>query len=340
MKPIILYPPTIDWDHLYQRPQQLLTALARLGCACVFCNINLQKCHPQGISYLSENLVLANGFGLNDAVDWARMAYPQSPRIAYFTYPLHISQIRLLPVDLILFDSVDEPSDEFANWLPSYAQAVQTADVVIASAASLITRAQPYSNSEVHSVPNGSDYEHFQTAQTRQKIDCHPFNGGKPIIGYIGAIAPWLNRHLINSMARCLPNYEFVFIGPLLLQKGVAFASSNMHYLGHKTYADVPRYLSNFNYCLIPFSITEMTKGVNPVKFWEYLASGIPILSTPLPEIPPQYVTTITEDMFPGFSPTPDESGREARIKLARDNSWMERATRVLDIIRHKLECG
>lgn len=235
---------------------------------------------------------------------------------------------------------MDEPLGEFASWLPSYAKAVQSSDVVIASAQSLVKRAVQHTTSEVYLVPNGCDYNHFQFAQTRHSIDHKPFNHDKPIIGYIGAIAPWLDRNLINEMGRYLPNYEFVFIGPLLQQKGIAFTSSNMHYLGPKSYADLPLYLSNFSYCLIPFKLTEMTIGVNPVKFWEYLASGHPILSTPLPEIPQELVTMITSTTLPHLYPGLVDQGRDARIRLARDNSWIERAKKLLAIISRTLECG
>ena len=340
MRPIIVYPPTIDWDHLHQRPQQLLKALSQLDCLCVFCNINMHKRYETGFCYINDNLVLANSVPFSKALQWSRDSYPQSPLIAYFTYPPHIDQIKQLHVDLIIFDSVDEPVGEFVSWLPSYANAVQSSDVIIASAHSLIERAIQYTKSPVYLIPNGCEYNHFQTAQTRHTIDCEPFNQGRPIIGYIGAIAPWLDRGLINEMGRSLPEYEFVFIGPLLYQKGMAFTSNNMHYLGPKDYADLPRYMSNFNYCLIPFKLTEMTKGVNPVKFLEYLSSGIPILSTALPEIPQEYVNIITEDTFCRSSMKLGIDGREGRIKLARDNCWTDRAEKLIAIIRNKLECG
>ncbi|MBP2627879.1 MAG: hypothetical protein H6Q68_2590 [Firmicutes bacterium] len=340
MKPIIIYPPTIDWDHLHQRPQQLLKALSQLDCLCVFCNINMHRRYSTGFSYMSDNLVLANGIHFSKALQWSRTSYPQSPLIAYFTYPPYIEHIMGLHVDLILFDSVDEPIDEFASWLPSYAKAVQNSHIIIASAHSLVKRAGQYTKSQVYLIPNGCDYNHFQAAQIRHTIDYEPFNRGRPIIGYIGAIAPWLDRNLINKMGHSLPDYEFVFIGPLLHQKGMAFTSSNMYYFGPKNYADLPRYMSNFSYCLIPFKLTEMTMGVNPVKFWEYLASGNPILSTPLPEIPQKYVTVITEDTFYASSIKLENVGREERIKLARDNSWTERASNLLAIIKRKLECG
>lgn len=340
MKPVLIYPPTIDWDLLHQRPQQLFKALSELGSICIFCNKNLQKLHPDGFIPLKQNLLLANGQGFSSTVQWARAMYPNQPIVAYFTYPPQIKEILSTKVDLIIFDSVDEPTGEFANWLPGYAESVRRADVVLTTARSLVYRAQSIIDKEIHFLPNGCDYNHFKTAQTPQYVEGEPFTQGRPIIGYIGAIAPWLDMPLINTMARCLSNYEFVFIGPLLLQKWVAFPNSNMHYLRYKDYSELPAYLSNFSYCLIPFKITEMTKGVNPVKYWEYLASGIPILSTPLPEVSAEYVTTIAESMFPGFSPSSDVERRNDRIRLARDNSWTNRAVKLAEIICSKLECG
>ncbi|MCX7782007.1 MAG: glycosyltransferase family 1 protein, partial [Negativicutes bacterium] len=125
-----------------------------------------------------------------------------------------------------------------------------------------------------------------------------------------------------------------------LKQNWLAFTSPNMHYLGYVDYPSLPRYLSNFTYSLIPFKLTPMTQGVNPIKLWEYLASGIPILSAPLPEIPREYVTVVSEDMFPGFVFAPSRSDRQARIQFARENSWQHRASTLYDLIIARLATG
>lgn len=340
MQPVIIYPRTIDWDILHQRPQQLLKALAGLGCICIFCNPNLSKRYPGEFIYVNDNLVLANNKDLNTVIEWARTNYRHQPISVYFTYPPQIKQILSMKVDLIIFDSVDEPSCEFANWLSSYNEAVRAADIVAATSQSLLERVNKIRKDDVLFLPNACDYEHFSTAQTKQFIDCEPFNGSKPVAGYFGAIAPWVDIKLINWMAHCLTDFEFVIIGPLLCQKWVAFTSPNIRYLGSKEYCELPKYLSNFSYCLIPFKLTAMTRGVNPVKFWEYLASGIPILSTALPEVPPAYATTICEEMFPGYIPSADNQGRTARIALARNNSWTVRAGKLLQAIQSKLQFG
>jgi glycosyltransferase involved in cell wall biosynthesis len=340
MQPVIIYPPTIDWDQLHQRPQQLLKAMSRLGAISLFCNLNLHGRHSAGLERISNNLILANGMPLDQTIAWARTAYPSCPVVIYYTYPPHVYVIDKIKTDLVIFDSVDEPAGEFVSWYNGYAQAIARADIVIASACSLVDGARRHTDKPVHLIPNGCDYEHFARARQRQFVDNPSFNQGKSIIGYIGAIAPWLDWRLINTMAHCLPEYQFVFIGSPLIQYGVTFANKNMDYPGHIHYEELPRYLSNFSFCLIPFKLTAMTRGVNPIKFWEYLASGIPILSTALPEIPAGYATIINEDMFPGFQPVPDDEGREARIALARNNSWSSRAERMVELIRFKIEQG
>jgi hypothetical protein len=86
--------------------------------------------------------------------------------------------------------------------------------------------------------------------------------------------------------------------------------------------------------------ITEMTKGVNPIKFWEYLASGKPILSTALPEIPPEYVITVSEDSFPGSIPESSLMGHKDRIQLAQNNNWTKRADKIFALLCQKLAIG
>ena len=340
MRPVIIYPPTIDWDQLHQRPQQLLKAMSRQGAISLFCNLDLHRQHPEGIEHLSAELILANQLSLQQAAAWARTNFPSSPLIIYYTYPPQTALVRSVKADYRLFDSVDEPAGEFASWQNGYREAVSSADVVITSARSLTEKAALFTQQPVNLVPNGCDFEHFRPSENRDPPTCAPFTSGKPVIGYIGAIAPWLDWGLINTMAHNLPDFEFVFIGSLLLQRGVGFANKNMHYLGHKPYELLPVYLSQFSHCLIPFQITEMTVGVNPVKFWEYMASGRPVLSTALPEIPPEYVTVINEEMFPGFRPPQEDVGQDARIALARDNSWEKRAKEVLRLLHEKLEEG
>lgn len=340
MRPVIIYPPTIDWDQLHQRPQQLLRALSRYGAVAVFCNLNLHQKHSAGIEAVTQTLLLANDMSLAQTLQWVRDTYPQSPAVIYFTYPPQSSFISQLHADLLIFDSVDEPAGEFAGWRSGYQAATNTSDIVLASAAALFDRARQSTGKPVYLLPNGCDFEHFKAAQQRHCLKEEPFSLDKPIIGYIGAIAPWVDWRLVNSMAHYLPDYEFVFIGAPLLQSGVGFANKNMHYLGHKDYSLLPGYLSNFSYCLIPFKITEMTKSINPVKFWEYLASGIPILATPLPEIPANSAILISEEMFPGFYPEPNIARSAERIHLAEANSWNIRAEQLLVIIQTRLEQG
>ncbi|AEG58836.1 glycosyltransferase [Desulforamulus ruminis] len=337
MVPVIVYPPTVDWDYLHQRPQQLLKALSRCGCPSVFCNLNLEHRHTAGFQSVDENLILANQVDLPEAVQYAKQVYPGYPVVIYYTSPLQVQNIHPAQGDLVVFDSIDEPVCEFAHWFPNYDQAVKKADLVIASARSLVSRAGFYRGDGAFLIPNGCDYEHFSQAQTRHTVNEFPFTTGKPLIGYIGAMATWLDWPLIDTLAHRLHNYEFVFIGPLHFGKPPVQAP-NVHYLGHREYRDLPFYLSNFSFCLIPLRLNQMTAGVNPIKFWEYLASGIPILSTELPEVDPDYVVTIRSESLPDIKRIKSKKGKEDRIALARLNSWHERAKKLLTLIQGELK--
>lgn len=338
MKPVIIYPPTVDWDYLHQRPQQLLKALAGCGCLSIFCNLNVSGKHPAGFETFSENMLLANHVDLNSVVDWAKSNYPGHPTIIYFTSPLQAREVYSVHADLVVFDSIDEPVHEFSHWLPDYDYAVKNADLVIASAISLASRAGLCRNEEVFLIPNGCEYEHFRLAQTKQPLDEFPFNTGKPILGYIGSIATWLDWDLIKALSHTLKDYELVLIGSLCQVGKPPVQAPNIHYLGHKDYRDLPLYLSNFSLCLIPLQINDMTVGVNPIKFWEYLASGIPIVSTPLPEVDQDYVITVDRTNLADLITGKSQRTREERIGLAMTNSWHSRAQKLTEILFRKIK--
>jgi hypothetical protein len=107
-----------------------------------------------------------------------------------------------------------------------------------------------------------------------------------PVAGYIGAIAKWFDINLLIEVAQKLPGWMFVLVGTTA---GCATWNAkripNIKIVGEVPYTDVPAQLERFDVCMIPFRITELTKATNPVKVYEYLASGRPVVSTPIPEV-------------------------------------------------------
>ena len=108
----------------------------------------------------------------------------------------------------------------------------------------------------------------------------------KPIVGYYGAIADWFDLNLVTSLAESRPQYYFVLIGQVHgidISKLASLPNVNM--LGEKNYREIPLYLSHFDVCLIPFVLNKLTKGVDPVKMYEYFSQGKPVVATDMAEL-------------------------------------------------------
>lgn len=210
------------------------------------------------------------------------------------------------------------------------------ADLIFATSTKLLERK---SGSKVQAVflPHGVDFEHFRPA-----ADCvvpeEMKNLQRPLIGMYGTLAPWVDSDLLVQVARAFPQASVVLIGArtdFRLPRGVL----NLHWLGARPYAELPRYAAHFDVGLIPFRRNELTAYVNPLKFLEYLALGLPIVSTPLPDLSRfaehVYIAHGSEDFVHKVKLALDDKAparRQERIELAARESW---ETRVKTFFQH-----
>lgn len=329
----LLYPPTIDWHYLYQRPQQLFSAIARLGWRTVFCNLDQYIPQSSGIKQLAPRLFLVNH------ADPYRIPMEEAP-LLWITYPPHIKILNQYPHQAVIFDAVDEPSEEFKHWGHSAALMARQSDLIIAASAQI---AEYYAQFQrpVHLVPNGVDYDHFAPGGP---FPPEPFDLRgipHPRIGYMGALASWIDWALLQDVIKKHPKYSFIFIGPLLGRIDLP-TGPNVFYLGRKAYSALPAYLHRMDLLLIPFRVSSMTRACNPVKLWEYLATGKPIVSTGLPEVSAITGVYIGEDAA-GFADrirealpsSQDNQAAAQRIAIARKNSWNIRAQDIIRLINN-----
>ena len=165
---------------------------------------------------------------------------------------------------------------------------VRRADLVLTSAESLC-RARRALNPCTYFVSHGVDVAHFSRALDR---DLEPaadvadlVSEGKPVIGFFGLIAEWIDLELVAELARRRPEWRFVMIGKATVDLAPLRGLSNVRLLGQKSYASLPSYCRAFNVGVIPFRIDELTLNVNPLKLREYLAAGLPVVSSALPEV-------------------------------------------------------
>ncbi|MCC7360932.1 MAG: glycosyltransferase [Anaerolineales bacterium] len=264
-----------------------------------------------------------------------------------------------LPSSLLVYQCIDEHSAYPGAPTHSVAELEQAlmrrADIVITSSNTLYEdrrRLHP----QVVCLPNVADAPHFSRAlrpetQVPDEISRLP----KPIAGFIGNVSSFkVDFGLLAGLARRNPEWTFVLIGEV----GIGEAQTDLAQLralpniiltGPRPYAELPAYLKGFDVCLIPFQLNALTRGVFPMKFFEYFASGKPVVATPLPTLQDYAahcrLTAGVEDFSAALRQAASEDVTAAkvaaRVQLALDHSWDERMVQlsrvICPVLRQKL---
>ena len=214
----------------------------------------------------------------------------------------------------VFFDCVDLPEGEFSSHKRLLKKYISLADEV-----SVTSKAIQDSIPGSALIPNACFPEDWK--------DSSPILFGK-IAGYIGAIASWTDTRMIEQVAQIRKDYQFVFIGQKI---GRPYIPNGVRFIESKPYHQLPGYVASFTVGLAPFVKSEMTRAVNPVKVYEYLAAGVPVVATPLPEYQrmkfPVYTADNAKDMAELLDVNPD---RESLVAWAEGNTWIHRAEEFL----------
>jgi glycosyltransferase involved in cell wall biosynthesis len=212
---------------------------------------------------------------------------------------------------------------------------LRKADAVIVSAQRLYASKAPL-NPRTALVRHGVDFDHFRTAcggETRVPDEIARLP--KPLIGYFGLIGQdWVDIPLLEHVARRFAHGSLVMLGKVTADVSALARLPNVHLLGRKPYASLPGYCKGFDVALIPFPVSEVTLNANPLKAREYLAAGLPVVSTPIPEVevlgqcriggtPEQFAAEIEAALR---NPGPSA----ARSDTMREHSWQARLDEVV----------
>jgi glycosyltransferase involved in cell wall biosynthesis len=162
---------------------------------------------------------------------------------------------------------------------------VRRAHVVFTSAEKLRDERRSL-NPNTYFIPHGVDVAHFSRALDPSTVIPDDLHGlPRPVIGFFGLLADWVDLDLIRALAVARPQWSIALIGKAVTDLGPLRNVPNVHLLGQKPYATLPGYCRGFDVGLIPFRTNDLTMRVNPLKLREYLAAGLPVVSTPLPEV-------------------------------------------------------
>lgn len=218
-------------------------------------------------------------------------------------------------------------------------QLARRAELVVATSARLLERMKRL-NSRCHLVPNGCELDHFSRPLSSE-VPGELARLPRPILGYVGEVAEWLDTDALAGLARCHAGGSVVLVGPVRSDEiRRRLGLPNVHLLGARDYDSIPDYVGRFDICLIPFRISSFTESVNPVKLYEYLAAGRPVVSTPLPEVALHSdLVAVAEggrlhEAVAAVLSRPDtERDRARRRRFAAANTWDLRVERIASLL-------
>ncbi|WP_308515476.1 glycosyltransferase [Sphingomonas flavescens] len=263
----------------------------------------------------------------------AHVASIRGPLIAWYYTPMMLPFSRHLDADVVVFDAMDELSKfKFApaKLLELEQEVIDRADVVFTGGASLF-EAKKDRHANVHCFPSSVDRAHFCKARAHLFDPADQEDLPRPRLGFYGVLDERFDIDLLDAVAKMRPDWSFVMVGPVVkIAPEDLPKRSNIHYLGGKTYEQLPAYLSGWDVALMPFAMNESTQFISPTKTPEYLAGGKPVVSTPIRDV----VRTYGHLEGVKIASTPNEfvAACEEALKLSHDpeSGWLAEADLML----------
>lgn len=295
-KQIILSLSFVDWKiPLYQRPQHLAIQLAKHNCFYFYHTRNYYD-FIDGYEKIDDNIFLTNRF---DEV-YEKLNGVKKYIHVYSTNMYEDDDERMDKAikngDKILYEYIDEISEKIAGKkipkfvLDRHERLLKDEEncIVIATATKLYNDVAKYRKKNFKLVTNGVVYEHFRDIKHTIPDEMEPIvQEGKPIIGYYGALATWFDYDLVKEIAKKRTDWNIVLIGwdyDGSLGEAKLGDYDNIKVIGPVDYLRLPLYAQWFDISTIPFQINEVTESTSPVKLFEYMALGKPIVTTAMPE--------------------------------------------------------
>ncbi len=338
----------LRWDFVYQRPQHLMSRFAGQGRVFFIeepvtsdgtTHFDISEREPNlfvCVPHLPETI----GQGqvpelMRHMIDLMMTEHKINNYISWFYTPMMLDWSRQLTPRVVVYDCMDELSG-FKNapteLVERERELFAKADLVFTGGHSLY-EAKRSQHTDVYAFPSSIDKDHFATAILIRDDDSKQPNIPHPRIGYVGVIDERLDISLLAAVADLRPDWSFVMVGPVVkIDENELPRRDNIHYLGQRAYEDLPAIMAGWDAAMMPFALNDSTKYISPTKTPEYLAAGLPVVSTPIRDVVRPYgemglvhIANTAEEFAAGLALGMDEDAAERRSKVADllgDHSW------------------
>lgn len=351
----------IDWHFRYQRPQQLASALVDTGRRVLYVSPNLEDDKQDGFiveaigesNRLFQIKLFARGAhsiylsapgsaiveqlrrSFGEVLDWADCQQV----VSLVHHPFWYDVARVLPNSRLVYDCMDH-HEGFGNNAENVLRLEKSlsgeADLTITTSSWLDEAIAPHAQRR-GLIRNAGDFDHF----SKPPSSIHRDPLGRRIIGYYGAIAEWFDVDLVEAVAKQYPEYCVLLIGTDTVNAKRRLGKlTNVSFSGEVPYSQLPHYLHGFDVCILPFKVIQLTLATNPVKVYEYLSAGKPVVTVNLPEISQfdglvysvsdkgEFLETVGRVLD---RPEPEDLIRRRRT-FARTQTWKQRVSALTDL--------
>jgi UDP-galactopyranose mutase len=325
----------LRWNFVFQRPQHLLSRAARSRRVFYVeeprADVQTPRMEtmrdPSGITIAVPHLSATSDLVVLQAmIDFFLSAHEVKNYVAWYYTPMALQFTGHLRPTATVYDCMDELS-AFAGAPPGLRDAERAllarADLVLTGGHSLYL-AKRHLHANVHEFPSSVDVAHFAAARHRRRSPADQAQIPPPRIGFFGVLDERLDRDLLGAVAARRPDWHFIMIGPVAkIDVGDLPTAPNLHYLGPKTYADLPAYIAGWDVAMLPFARNEATRYISPTKTPEYLAAGRPVVSTSIADV----VRPFGEEGLARIADTPADYVAAIEQALAEPTAnWLARA--------------
>jgi UDP-galactopyranose mutase len=298
----------LRWGFVFQRPQHLMTRFARHRRVFFFeepeyketlkaAKLDISICPRTGVSVVTPHLPQSHRSGdvrpvlrnlLRELLDGEHI----HRYVAWFYTPMALDFAAEISPAVTIYDCMDELSlfrGAPARLCENERELLKRADLVFTGGVSLFESKRNL-HARVYAFPSGVDVSHFLQARSISNPFQEHNHIPRPRLGYAGVIDERMDLELIDRLAETRPAWQIVMLGPVVKIDPTSLPQrDNLHWLGIKDYAELPHYLAGWDVGMLPFAMNEATRFISPTKTPEYLAAGLPVVSTPIRDVVKPY---------------------------------------------------